>query len=51
MKKDWKILKGIIQVFNQKTKNCPYLTDEELERFEKIMKSALRLKKLEKILK
>jgi len=51
MKKDWFILKGILQKSEQKTKNRPYLTNEEMEAFERKMKNALRMEKLGRILK
>lgn len=50
MKKDWLVIKGVIQKFSQKTRNRPYLTNEELEHFENKMKNALRKKKLERII-
>jgi len=53
IKKDWFILKGVIQHFEEQNKNpChPYLTTEEREIFEKKIQRAIREKKLKRILK
>lgn len=51
MKKDWLVIKGVIQKFSEKTRNRPYLTDEQMKEFERKMNNALREKKLKRILK
>lgn len=51
IKKDWEMLKSIIQSFNQKNKNETYITNKEIENFEKIIRKTLRVKKFERILK
>jgi len=50
MIENWNYLKGVLQKTPEKTQNRPYLTEEEMERFEAKMKKSLRKKKLKRIL-
>ncbi len=50
MKKDWNYIKDCLMVFEEKTKNRPYFTKEDMEDFQNKMKRSLREKKLKRIL-
>jgi len=48
--KHWNYIKGILVEFPKETKNRPYLTEEEMQKFEAKLKRAFREKKLKRIL-